>query len=1064
MMTKTHKLIEDRISQLLRNDLPKHFYSAVLPLEVAAHQVLGEPISYKEALRREFTPMAVDTPWGRQWSTTWFRCRATVPAEWRGREVTALVLLKPQPLPGYNGMRDGEGFTAEGLVYEDGIPARALNVNRADVPVALKAKGGEVVEFYIEGGANASNSDYLGANGLPTFEGPPLFKLSKAELACVNPDAYALWMDATTALDTLLALPEGSPRRGQLLFALNQMADFIDREDPATFPEARDLLREVMSLKNGPTTHEVSAVGHAHIDTAWLWPLRETVRKCARTFSTALRYIEKYPEYVFVCSQAQQYEWMKRHYPTIHADIKKAVKSGQWEPVGSMWIEADCNIPSGEALVRQIVYGKRYFKEELGFDCKNMWIPDVFGYAASFPQIMKKAGIEYFLTQKISWSQFNKFPHHTFIWKGIDGTEIFTHFPPADTYNAAMKPKELIESAVRFRDNDRANRSLYVYGYGDGGGGPSIEMLERSRRMKDLEGVPKVTMERVDAFFPKAEADAKDLPMWFGELYLELHRGTLTTQGRNKRGNRKGEYLLRDAEFLAGLDVKGVQHQLDSTATTRQVPPQDVYDTTEYGAGLEQLLTRAWKLLLLNQFHDIIPGSSITWVYRDSDRDYANIMQLGGQVRDAGLETLGHGIDTAGMLAPVALVNTLGFARREVVTLPSGQEALVEVPAAGYQVGETAVLENTPLPEGLLPVSVAAAPDGGFVLKNGILDVLVGVDGLLHRVTDIRAGREALAPGQKGNLLQLHSDYPNNWDAWDVDIHYRNTFKNWEEVTELSVESAGPLRCALRLVKKTAKSTLTQSIVMTAGSARLDFVTEVDWHEKKRLLKVAFPLNIHTTRAWYEIQYGHLDRPTHQNTTWDEARFEVCGQKWGALQETGYGVALMNDCKYGYDALGNTLRLSLLRSPVNPDPHADEGRHEFTYSLFPYQGDLYLGQVIEEAYRLNVPLLQKALTPAAAGGVESNAISGTVEKSYFSFDRPGVILEVVKPADDGHGIIVRFYEAYGARGPITLQTALPVKKATLANLLEEDEHTLDFQDGKFTVNIKPFEIVTVRLK
>ncbi len=1057
-MTKTHKLIEERINALLRDDLPKHFYSATVPLEVTAHHVLGEPIPFAEAVSREFAPFAVGTPWGRQWSTTWFRFRATVPADWKGREVTSLIHLKKQPQPGFNGMREGEGFTAEGLVFEDGIPTRALNVNRADVPVALKARGGETVDFYVEAGANASNSDYLGPNGLPSFEGPPLFTLSRAELATVNPEAYALWMDASTAFDTMKALPVESPRRGQLLFALNQMANVIDREDPETFAEARDVLREVMSRKNGPTVHEVSAVGHAHIDTAWLWPLRETVRKCARTFSTALRYIEKYPEYVFVCSQAQQYEWMKRHYPTIHEDIKKAVKSGQWEPVGAMWIEADCNIPSGEALVRQIVYGKRYFRDELGFDCRNMWIPDVFGYAASFPQILKKAEIDYFLTQKISWSQFNKFPHHTFLWRGIDGTDIFTHFPPADTYNAAMKPKELIESVARFRENDRATRSLYVYGYGDGGGGPSIEQVERARRMRDLEGVPKVTPERVDAFFPKAEADAKELPVWFGELYLELHRGTLTTQGRNKRGNRKGEFLLRDAEFLAGLDPAAVRGRLDATADIRPVPAQDVYDATPFGSGLEALLTRAWKLLLLNQFHDIIPGSSITWVYRDSDRDYENVGKLGAQVREAGLDVLAGGVDTAGMAEPVALVNTLAFPRREVVSLPDGREAWVEAPSAGYVVADVAVLENTPLPEGLQPVSVEPRAEGGFVLKNGLVTVEIGADGLVHRVYDERARREALAPGQKGNLFQLHSDYPNSWDAWDVDVHYRDTFKNWEDVTELGIEAAGPLRCALRLVKKTAKSTLTQKIVLSAGSARLDFVTEVEWYEKKRLLKVGFPLNIHTTRAWYEIQYGHVDRPTHTNTTWDEARFEVCGQKWGALQETGYGVALLNDCKYGYDALGNVLRLSLLRGPVFPDPHADEGRHEFTYSLFPYQGDLYQGRVIEEAYALNVPLLQKALPTRS----ETPVTAGIRQQSYFSFDRPGVILEVVKPADDGDGVIARFYEAYGARGPVTLSTTLPFKRAEFTNLLEEAQGDAGLKDGALTLEIKPFEIVTVR--
>lgn len=1057
MMTKTHKLIEDRINVLISKDLPNHFFSAKAPLEISACEILGEPISYEEATGLNYTPFQLGAAWGVQWSTTWFKFKGVVPVEWKGKEVVALIKLKDTSLP-WTGMDRVEGFTAEGLVYEDGVPTRAINLHRADVPVAKKAHGGEKVEFLVEAGANAANSNGLGANGLPSFDGKPLYTLYQAELAVVNEEAYALAMDATVAYETMKALPVESVRRGQLLFALNQMVNEIDRDDPATFGAAREALKEVMSRKNGPTTHEMSSVGHAHIDTAWLWPLRECVRKCARTFSTALRYMEKYPEYIFVCSQAQQYEWMERHYPTIFEDIKKAVKRGQWEPVGSMWIEADCNIPSGEALVRQIIYGKQYFREQFGFDCKNMWIPDVFGYAASFPQILKKSGIDYFLTQKISWSQYNKFPHQTFNWRGIDGTEIFTHFPPSDTYNSWVSPQQLIDSQKNFKENDRATRSLYVYGYGDGGGGPDIRMLEMQRRMADFEGLPKLTPERVDAFFPKAEADAKDLPVWFGELYLELHRGTLTSQARNKYWNRKGELLLRDAEFLAALDKSGVEKTL--AAAGHAVPAQDIYDATEYGTDIAHLLDRAWKLLLLNQFHDIIPGSSITWVYRDSDRDYENIQILGKQVRDAGLDTLAAdlGAAAAGLDEPLALINTLGFERTEVITLPNGKEALVTVPSAGYTVESASKLVLTPLPEGVAEVTLAQTKEG-YVINNGLLEVLVGHDGELHRVTDLKAKREVLAPGETGNQLILHKDYPNNWDAWDVDVHYRDTFERWTDVTELAVESAGPLRVVLRLVKKTAKSTLTQRIVFTAGSARVDFVTEVEWQEKKRLLKVAFPLNIHTNRAIYEIQYGHVDRPTHQNTTWDEARFEVCGQKWGALQETGYGTALLNDSKYGYDALGHTLRLSLLRSPINPDPHADEGHHKFTYSLYPFAGDLFRGGVIEEGYKLNVPILQKPLE-ATPGEFKP----GTASRSYFSFDREGVILEVVKPADDGHGTIVRFYEAFGARGRVTLRTSLPFKKAVFTNLLEEEDGPALLENGEITLDIKPFEIVTIRLK
>ncbi len=369
------------------------------------------------------------------------------------------------------------------------------------------------------------------------------------------------------------------------MYAVNEAANIFDEYDLETIAPAREALREVLGKRNGDTAHQLSAVGHAHIDTAWLWPLRETIRKCARTFSTALAYMEEYPDYVFACSQPQQYAWMKEYYPTIFEGIKKAIKRGQWEPIGSMWIETDCNLASGESLVRQILHGKNFFLEEFGYETKDVWIPDVFGYSASMPQIMQKSGVSYFVTQKISWSQFNKFPHQTFLWEGIDGSRIFTHFPPADTYNAEFSPRQLVYNVNNFKENDRATRSLYVYGFGDGGGGPTKEMLETAKRVGDLEGLPKVKLERVADFLPKAEADAKDLPVWVGELYLEMHRGTYTTQARNKRGNRKGEFLLRDAEFF---DVLGsipaiTRGELKPCAGERAV--YDVFASGEQHAG-----------------------------------------------------------------------------------------------------------------------------------------------------------------------------------------------------------------------------------------------------------------------------------------------------------------------------------------------------------------------------------------------------------------------------------------------------------------------------------------------
>ena len=829
------------------------------------------------------------------------------------------------------------------------------------------------------------------------------------------------------------------------MYALNQLANVFDPANRATVALARLVLKEVLSRRNGGTAHQISAAGHAHIDTAWLWPLRETVRKCARTFSTALRYIEEYPDYVYTCSQAQQYAWMKEYYPGIYADIKAAVKRGQWEPIGSMWIEADCNLSSGESLVRQILFGKKFFQEEFGVETRDVWIPDVFGYCASMPQIMQKSGVEYFLTQKISWNQFNKFPHHTFLWEGIDGTRIFTHFPPADAYNCEVKPALLRYSVKNFKEHDRATRSLYVYGYGDGGGGPTREMIEMLRRAKDLEGLPKVAMERVSRFFPKAVKDAKDLPVWVGELYLELHRGTYTTQARTKRGNRKGEFLLREAELFDALAaVLG-----DAGKRGREVIPHAVYDVVARGRTTSRRddLERAWKLLLLNQFHDIIPGSSINWVYQDNARDYATIGKLCDRVIGEAAPALTAKIDTMGFKQPVLVFNSLGHERREVVTLPEGGLAQVRVPALGYT-----VVEGTAAVDGK-PVSVKRNA-GGVVVDNGLLRVTMDGNGLIAGIWDYAANREVVAKGERANMFQLFKDYPNSWDAWDVDLHYQEVREDLVSAAKVTVSEAGPLRAVVSVVRKFGQSKIEQDIIVNADSRRIDFVTKVDWQETHKLLKVAFPVNIRSPRATYEIQYGHLERPTHYNTSWDMARFEVCAHKWADLSERDYGVALLNDCKYGHDIFGNTMRLSLLRAAKSPDPLADVGKHQFTYALLPHAGDLTTGRVIEEAYALNVPLTVQPLAPKR-GGLPAT-------QSFFSVDRPGVVIEAVKNAEDGSGVIVRLYEAYGTRGECVLNTNLPFTAVVETDLLERTTRKLACKDGRVKFTVRPFEIITLK--
>ncbi|HEY5741725.1 MAG TPA: alpha-mannosidase, partial [Terrimicrobiaceae bacterium] len=839
-----------------------------------------------------------------------------------------------------------------------------------------------------------------------------------------------------------------SQRRAELRYALNEAVNEFDHENEATIRKAAAALRGVMRRRNGDTVHTLTAVGHAHIDTAWLWPLRETIRKCARTFSTALNYMEKYPSYVFVCSQAQQYAWMKAYYPAIWEGIKKAVRRGQWEPVGSMWVETDCNLVSGESLVRQILHGKRFFQRELGYETRDVWIPDVFGYAASMPQIMQKSGIEFFLTQKISWNQFNKFPHHTFFWEGIDGTRVFAHFPPADTYNADTSPGQLVQSVQNFRELDRATRSLLVYGWGDGGGGPSIEMLEKARRARDFEGLPKLGQEKAIKFFEKAKVDAKDPPIWVGELYLELHRGTYTSQAKNKRGNRKGEFLLRDAEFFDAVALALAPRRKETAAD----PPRAIYDVTglgeRHGQTHDGALHRAWSLLLLNQFHDIIPGSSIHWVYQDSQRDYETIRQLGESVRDSALSTLVKLVDTSAFKEPILVANSLGLRRQEVIELPDGTLANVDVPPCGYVVVEKSD-EYLQTSDSAVKASQSRA---GITMENGLLRVKINSKGHLSSVFDLRARREVLSGA--GNVFHLHRDIPDRWDAWDVDIFYNERREVIEGLEKLELVESGPLRAVARVIRSFGKSRIDQRIILSAGSPRMDFANAVDWQESQKLLKVAFPVDIYAQKATYEIQFGHLERANHANTSWDMGKFEVCAQKWADLSEAGYGVALLNDCKYGHDIQGNVLRLSLLRAPLSPDPLADRGRHEFVYALLPHAGDFREGRVIEHAYALNVPLIVRELEPVSGSLPPSH--------SFFLSSRSNAIIEAIKVAEEGGAIIVRLYEAEGGRGQVKLTTTLPVRKAWLANLLETEQKPLPLNNGAVRLDLRPFEIVTVK--
>jgi alpha-mannosidase len=1021
-------LVEKRVERVLRERITPALYAARTPLELAAWHVSDEPVPVEEALKADYEPFEVGTAWGRPWSTTWLRATGTVPSTWAGRRVEAVFDL------GFVG--DWPGNQAEALVYDlDGNPVKGIEPMNQYVPVS-----GERVGLLVE---MAANPDILAGGFVPTPLGDkatagdaPLYRMARADLAVLDEEVWHLRLDVEVLSELMHELSTDSPRRHEILRALERCMDLLDIHDVSgTAARARACLAGVLAAPAHASAHTISAAGHAHIDSAWLWPIRETKRKTSRTFANVTALARQYPEFVFAGPQAQQYAWVKERCPAVFERMREAVKAGQWVPIGGMWVEADGNLPGGESLARQLVHGKRFFQQEFGVDCRGVWLPDSFGYTAAYPQIARLAGMDWFLTQKISWNQTNRFPHHTFWWEGIDGTRIFTHFPPADTYNGTFEGRELAHAVRNYAEKGAGTRSLLPFGHGDGGGGPTREMLEKARRLRDLEGSPRVVIEDPNAFFDAAMAELPDAAVWSGELYLELHRATYTSQARTKAGNRRSEHLLREAELWS------------ATAAVRAGFPYPY-----------EALDRLWKVVLLHQFHDILPGSSIAWVHREAEATYAEVRaELEEIIASAAAALAGTG------RTPWVL-NASPAARTDVVTVPedrAGTSAqilsdgsaavLVQVPGSG------AVSLDTPAP----PVApVAPVTVSGTTLDNGLVRVLIDGDGLLSSVRDLVAGREVLAAGGRANLLQLHTDFPNAWDAWDVDRHYLRQHIDLTDVESISVVERGPLVAAVRVERAFGASRVVQTVRLRAGSPRIEIETEIDWHERQKILKAAFPLDVHADRSAAEIQYGHIFRPTHTNTSWDTARFEVACHRWIHVGEPGYGVAIANDSSYGHDVVrtscphGGTAtvaRLSLVRAPQSPDPEADQGRHRMTYALVP---GATIADAVEAGYALNLPLR------VVAGGAE------TPPEPLVGLVGDAARVEAVKLADDGSGdVIVRVYESLGGRAATYLRASFPVAAAQVNDLLERplDEPITLEHDGSVPIRLRPFQVLTVRL-
>ncbi|KAK6187507.1 hypothetical protein SNE40_005515 [Patella caerulea] len=1023
-------------------NLRSRLYPEKQPLVSIQHYATPDRIPYSQAISQTFKDTQVGHSFGPTWSTHWFKVELEIPKSWHGQEVHLLW-----------------NSDSEALVWIDGDAIQGLSGENERISFPLRevgdgksshsSNGRQIV--YIEMACNGLCG--CGLNGL--INPPELkkcFQLKQAEVAVFDRQVYKLLLDVEILHDMAKEMTEDTERGYQALYTVNRMINECTVGDSSSYQRAQKIADEFFAQRNGDSQHTIYAMGHSHIDTAWLWPYAETIRKCARSWSCTLRLLEKYPSMTFTCSQAQQYEWVKQHYPSIYKDIQKFVKSGQFIPVGGTWVEMDGNIPSGEAFVRQFLLGQRYFQQEFGLKCKEFWLPDTFGYSAQLPQIMRSCGINRFLTQKMSWNIYNKFPHHTFWWSGIDGSRVLSHFPPGDTYHMMVKVKELLYTLKNFRDKGRSSRSVYLYGYGDGGNGPTEEMVNKLERMENVDGLPKVKMSSPDEFFSNIEQkEEKNLCTWSGELYLEMHNGTYTTHAEVKKQNRKGELLLRDVEFLATIATV-----LSGTSGSGYKYPSGDLD-------------RLWKLLLLNQFHDVLPGSSIGIVYTDAHEYYRDIQKTGNQLLDKSLAAIAQKGDNS------VVVNTLGWNRREVISLTKGDKSpsrkKIKTGESSQQVdhkGDDLVYCEVPsfgiseIPQVDIPAPVTVnQTESGIQLSNGLLSAVLDNNGRIISLCNTSSPQVNLINADyPGNQLLIYDDIPLYWDAWDVMDYHLETRKLVDNVTQKAVIlDKGPLRVTIQVCLRISEvSHIKQEITLDAGSPYITFKTQVSWHENRKFLKVEFPTSIHSNKVSFDIQYGFIERPNHYNTSWDSARFEVCGHKWADISDYNQGLAVLNDCKYGYSAIDGILRLSLLRSPKAPDADADMGDHEFTYAVMPHQGCLQESGVIQQACNINSPLIIKS----------GNNL--TTCSSYFTVNTTQVILDTVKLSEDsGNKMVLRLYETYG--GSTTAEISTIFKNITVqrCNCLEEvipDERFLNVtsvgdQQTQITIEFKPFELISL---
>lgn len=959
----------------------------------------------------EFVPYTVGSAWGDGKDRhAWFHFTFTVPEEMKSMPIDMLVKTE----------RSGwDVKNHQFICYINGVLRQGLDINHRYVRLD-KSEGTYDVYLYA----------YTG----PHLEKGQLF----VELHNVCEDAEQLYYDVRAIADTLNFLDTHSREYAEVIDRLDRAYDLIDMTEPgseeyyASLKAAREYVRkELYDKLQRENDTSVTAIGHTHIDCAWQWTFRQTREKVQRSFSTVLSLMRRFPEYKFMSSQALLYKYLKEEAPALYEELKERVKEGRWETEGAMWVEADCNMTSGESLVRQFLYGKRFFRQEFGVDHRILWLPDVFGYSAALPQIIKKSGCDWFVTSKISWNETNTMPNDTFYWYGIDGTPVNAYFLTAQdkkrdkeperytTYVGMTTPSMIAGTYERYQNKELSNEALLTFGWGDGGGGPTAEHLEMLRRSeKGLPGVPRAKCEFAGDFLRRLEKrldEAKSVPTWHGELYLEFHRGTYTSMSMNKRENRKAELLYQNTELIS---------EMAKHLTGLPFP--------------KNRLHLGWENLLQNHFHDVISGTSIHEVHRQCEKDYIEDKRIASEIRDTAVNAILCGIDKN---EGYVVFNPHSFTGDGYVRFNGKAARVCGIPPKGYAVCNDFVTDcKVEINEKRVET------DRLTVLFNDAYEIV--------SIYDKAAERELIKQGCVANELRAYPDLPVVYDDYEWERHSLDQYKTVTAIEKVSVVDDGARR-GIRIVRPYRRSKITQTLWFYDGTTEIDIDTHIDWHERHIMLKTAFPVDIHAENATYEIQFGTVTRPTHTNTSWDAAKFEVCAHKYADLSDAGYGVSLMNDAKYGYDIHEGVMQLSLLRSPTEYNTESDQGEQSFTYALYLHEGNFTASDTPCRAYYLNYPMTveracgEKTVLPTAF--------------SLVSVDKENVIVDTVKEAEDGTDTVIRLFETKGARTKVHLTFGIPVSRIAMTDLMEENEKPLDTGAGTLTLTVKPYEIVTLKI-